>query len=176
MSQLTTDKEVPVAESMSSQDQHQTMTQGEQPGGRSSRGPEVTPGGQAEPQGLVPPYERPDSEDAAQAAQEGVHKAFRADEHAPEPGPEPPVSEEEREGVSSTDTAPEAPLGVGESSSTGGEEYAARTGGEDERETVGTQGQSQRPVGTSEPEDATGVDPEEPVTGGPTMPSGDQGG
>lgn len=37
--------------------EHRQQTQGQQPGGRASRGPAVNPGGKSEPQGPTPPYE-----------------------------------------------------------------------------------------------------------------------
>jgi hypothetical protein len=37
--------------------EHRQQTQGQQPGGRATRGPSVNSGGEQEPGGLVPPYE-----------------------------------------------------------------------------------------------------------------------
>ncbi len=69
------------------------------------------------------------------------------------------------------------PAGVGESSTRRGEDVTADEGGEEGREDAGTQGPSQRPVGTSNPTDSTGIDPQGPIDEeSPTAPSGDQGG
>lgn len=71
--------------------------------------------------------------------------------------------------------APDSPGGVGESASRRGEDV-----GEDEQERgradEGTTGASERPVGTSDARDSTGVDPQESSDESPTMPTGDQGG
>jgi hypothetical protein len=103
----------------------------------------------------------------------GANKAFEGS--GGEPGPGRDVSEEERKGVDSADTEASTPLGVGESKRRGAEDIAS---GKDEkgRTSEGTKGESDRPYGTSEPESATGVDPQGPVTGGPNVPPGDQGG
>jgi hypothetical protein len=155
--------------------QRQQMSQG-QPGGRSSRGPEPDARGTAEPQGLTPPYDRDDLPEAQAAAADGVRKAFRADEYGGEPGPTPPTSQEEREGVPPTDTTAATPLGVGESTRTGGEELAQKGSKEAGREDTGTKGPAQRPTGTSTGEDSTGIDPHDTTTDSPNLISGDQGG
>ncbi len=64
---------------------------------------------------------------------------------------------------------------VGESISRRGEDIA-KEADEEGREDVGTRGASERPVGTSDARDSTAVDPNEPTTGSPNLPSGDQGG
>jgi len=53
------------------------------------------------------------------------------------------------------------PGGVGTSTTRRGEDVADQEGGSG-RQTTGTQGQSQRPVGTSTARDSTGVDPQDP--------------
>ncbi|CAN5443623.1 hypothetical protein BH23ACT7_BH23ACT7_27830 [soil metagenome] len=63
----------------------------------------------------------------------------------------------------------------GKSSTESGEDLAENVD-EKSREDAGQQGPTERPVGTSTARDYTGVDPQEPITGGPTAPSGDQGG
>jgi hypothetical protein len=110
----------------------------------------------------------------------GSERAKEANEKAFE-GPQGPVgegrevSDEEREGVGPTDTTAATPLGVGESTTKRAEEYGAE--GEEGRRTLGTKGESERPYGTSDPENATGVDPQDPIDDdSPTMPPGDQGG
>ncbi len=114
------------------------------PGGRSSRGPEY--GGVGEPQVEVPPYEDRQRAHNAEGA-ERTHRAFDAD-NAPEPGPEPPVTDEERSGTSATDMEPEPALGVGESRGGRAEDQAP-----DRPDTV-TQGESGRPAGAVDDEDA----------------------
>jgi hypothetical protein len=99
-----------------------------------------------------------DSGKAEAAAQEGVHKAFRADEHGGEPGSTPPVSKEEREGVPPTDTTAATPLGVGESTGGRGEEMGGKEAG---REDIEPRGDTQRPAGVSTGRDVTGVNPSE---------------
>lgn len=99
----------------------------------------------------------PDQTDTAEQGREGVRKAFRADEEGGEPGPDPVVSDEEREGVSGTDTTAASPLGVGESIGRRGEDIKEQEGGEEGRYDTGTKGESQRPTGTSTPDDFTGV-------------------
>lgn len=138
------------------EEKRRQMTQGQQPGGSPARGPEINPGGDIEPQVPVPPYDR---EQVQYGGAESVRKAYNADEHAGEPGPTPPVSQEEREGVSATDTTGATPLGVGESTTKRAEEYGAEDQ-EAGRIDAGTQGPSQRPVGTSDSEFRTGVNPQ----------------
>ncbi len=100
--------------------------------------------------------DKPDSDGA-----EGVHKAFRADEHGGEPGEAPTVSKEERDAPSPTDTTGATPMGVGESKTEGGEELAMKTK-EAGRQDTGTQGETtKRPTGTSTGRAVTGVNPSE---------------
>jgi hypothetical protein len=111
--------------------------------------------------GEVPPYEGRRTE-ASEDQVEQMDKVFnRVDEVPPGPGRE--ISDEEREGVGPTDTEATTPLGVGESINRRGED-------------VGTQGPSDRPVGVSDERASTSVDPEDTVSGGPSLPAGDQGG
>jgi hypothetical protein len=123
--------------------------------------------------GDVPPYEGRRTE-ASEDQAEQMDKVFnRVDEVPPGPGRE--ISDEEREGVGPTDTEAATPLGVGESINRRGEDVA-RQEDEEGREDTGTQGASDRPVGVSDERASTSVDPEDTVTGGPTLPAGDQGG
>ena len=109
----------------------------------------------------------------SERAMEANKKAFGKPPDDKGPGRE--VSEEERSGVGPTDTTGATPLGVGESTTKRAEEYGAE--GEKGRHTVGTKGESQRPYGTSDPESATGVDPQDPIDDdSPVLPPGDQGG
>jgi hypothetical protein len=54
--------------------------------------------------------------------------------NAPPPGPEPEVSDEEREGVPPDDMDATTPLGVGVSTSSGGEDKADRGSGGADRD------------------------------------------
>lgn len=123
--------------------------------------------------GEVPPYEGRRTE-ASEDQVEQMDMVFnRVDEVPPGPGRE--ISDEEREGVGPTDTEATTPLGVGESINRRGEDVA-RQEDEEGREDVGTQGASDRPVGVSDERASTSVDPEDTVSGGPSLPAGDQGG
>jgi hypothetical protein len=61
------------------------------------------------------------------------------------------------------------PQGVGTSTTRRGEDVVEEEG-EDGRHRTGTQGESQRPVGTSTPRDSTSIDPQD--SSGPNMPVG----
>lgn len=76
------------------------------------------------------------------------------------PADEQPVSPDEV-----TDEEPESPKGVGVSRSNRGEDVADEEGKEPGRHDAGTQGESQRPVGTSDERDATTIDPQQPRDG-----------
>jgi hypothetical protein len=97
-------------------------------------------------------------------AVQGANKAFESADEAPTGGPATGTTDE---------GAP--PDDAGQSKRRSAEDIADA---EDEkgRSTEGTKGKAERPYGTAEPESATGVDPQETVTGGPEMPPGDQGG
>jgi hypothetical protein len=68
-------------------------------------------------------------------------------------------SEEEESGVPPTDTEARSPLGVGESTTTRGEEHGAE--GEEGRRTLGTKGESERPYGDTTK--GAGIDPDSPA-------------
>jgi hypothetical protein len=141
-----------------------TAHSGQAPGGRSSRGPEF--GTRGEPQGLVPPYDDLRGEPGENSAP----TAYDAT-NAPDPGPAPPVSDEERSGMSATDTDPEPPLGVGRSRGGRAEEQAP------DRDDVGTKGPAQRPVGQAAEDDADSVGDQGTVDPrSPDLQAGDQGG
>ncbi|MBA2389778.1 MAG: hypothetical protein H0V67_05930 [Geodermatophilaceae bacterium] len=137
-------------------------------------------GGMADPQD-VPEAEKygthgsPDSDaDLDAELREGTSKAFDADNADP-PGPGREVSEEERAGVSATDTTAATPLGVGESVSRRGEDVVKQEGEEAGRETTGYK--DGRPVGTSDERSGTSVDPGGSKSStGTDMPPGDGGG
>lgn len=148
---------------MTDHDSERRQAMQEAPGGRSSRGPEYGKGG--EPQVPVPPYDELRGEPNKESA-EGVRRAFDAD-NAPEPGPAPPVSAEERAGVTGTETDPEPALGVGRSRGGRAEDQAP------DRGDVGRKGD--RPVGTVAG-DSEGVGAQEPRDPrSPHLQSGDQG-
>ena len=112
-------------------------------------------GKEQDPQGLAPPYEGRQTE-AKEGLDDHMDKVFRVDEVPPGPGRV--ISDEEREGVSSTDMDATSALGVGESMSSRGEDVAKQ---EDEpgREDIGTRGASGRPAGVSDERDSSSVDP-----------------
>jgi len=134
---------------------------------------QVQPAGDQEPGGLVPPYEGRQTE-MKDSYEEHTEKVFSGADDV-QPGPGRVVSDEEREGVPSTDMDATSPLGVGESINRHGEDVAR---GEDEegRDDTGTKGPADRPTGASDTRASTGVDPHDTESGGPTMPAGDQGG
>jgi hypothetical protein len=102
---------------------------------------------------------------------ESVHKAFRAPEYAPEPGPGRETSPEEAAGMTDTDPAPQPPLGVGESINESAEDIARHA-----EERAGRKGAADRPYG-GDTGHARGVHPTPAVTeGSPDLPPGDQGG
>jgi hypothetical protein len=145
-----------------SPDKQISDVQQEAPGGRSSRGPEYGTAG--ETQVPTPPYDELRGENSGEGA-EGTRKAFDASNAGP-PGPPPPVSDEERSGMSAAEMNPEPPLGVGEKHGKGGEEIAP------DRDDVGTKGSAGRPAGRTD-EDGSG-ESQDPRS--PDLPSGDQGG
>lgn len=150
-----------------------------QPGGRSSRGPNPSPGGEEQAGGLVPPYEDRASDDTTSSQDDRADSVKRqlADTKAgnigatTSPADEQPVRADEV-----TDEVPESPKGVGESINRRGEDVAEDDDKESGRRDTGTKGESQRPTGKSDERDSTAVDPQDSQEGSPTMPSGDQGG
>jgi hypothetical protein len=134
---------------------------------------QVQPAGEQESGGLVPPYEGRQTE-MKDGYEQHTEKVFHGADDV-EPGPGREISDEEREGVPATDTEAESPLGVGVSMTRRGEDVDRQ---EDEpgREDTGTRGPTDRPVGVSDDRASTGVDDQDTESGGPTMPSGDQGG
>ncbi|GLZ44156.1 hypothetical protein Acsp06_03410 [Actinomycetospora sp. NBRC 106375] len=104
-------------------------------------------------------------------AEKGANKAFDAT-NAPEPGPGREPSSEERDGMTDTETAPQPPLGVGESINARAEDIAREN-----EEKAGEKGASGRPYGHGSGNEPRGVHPNPPVTeGSPDLPTGDQGG
>jgi hypothetical protein len=96
----------------------------------------------------------PGSEEASKAERaEGVRRTLSG-EDAPKDTEQPVGNTEGREGK-------EAPDGVGESITRSGETVAAAEGKEPGRQDTGTDDSpAGRPTGTSDPRDATGVDPQ----------------
>lgn len=121
------------------------------PGGGSSRGPEFGTGGQ--PQVPVPPYDDLRGEPGENSAP----AAYDAS-NAPTAGPEPVVTQEEREGVTGTEVEPEPALGVGTSTRRSAEDQAP------DRDDVDTTSGTGRPVGQVEGhnDDEGPIDPESP--------------
>ncbi|MEJ7585025.1 MAG: hypothetical protein WKF43_13315 [Acidimicrobiales bacterium] len=70
------------------------------------------------------------------------------------PADEQPVSEDEL-----TSETPESPKGVGDSPNRSGEDVADHEDQEPGRHETGTKGRTDRPVGTSDDRDKTGIDP-----------------
>jgi hypothetical protein len=134
---------------------------------------QVQPAGEQEPGGSVPPYEGRQTEMKDGYEQHAEQVFHGADDVEPGPGRE--ISDEEREGVPSTDTEAESPLGVGVSMTRRGEDVA-RQEDEEGREDTGTRGPTDRPAGVSDDRASTSVDESDTESGGPTMPAGDQGG
>lgn len=65
------------------------------------------------------------------------------------------------------------PADTGESSTKRGEDVSDDDGKEAGREGAGTQGASERPVGTSDARDSTGIDPQDPIDeDSPNLPPG----
>ncbi|MBV9160741.1 MAG: hypothetical protein JO281_04110 [Pseudonocardiales bacterium] len=118
------------------------------------REPQAYPGGEQEPGGPVPPYEgrQTTGKDPDQLLEE------RGGVPSHETGPRD-VSQAEREGMTDTDMSPSGPHGVGERTSSSGEDF----------------GRSMSEEGHRDDRLDTGVGDEEQITG-PAMHPGDQGG
>jgi hypothetical protein len=134
---------------------------------------QVQPAGEQDPGGLVPPYQGRQTE-MKDGYEEHTEKVFHGADEV-QPGPGRVISEEEREGVSATDTEAESPLGVGVSMSRRGEDVGKQED-EEGRDDTDTKGPTDRPTGVSDERASTSVDPNETESGGPHMPAGDQGG
>lgn len=115
------------------------------------REPQAYPGGAQEPGGLVPPYEGRQTGEGQDVEEERGGPGSQA-------GPRQ-VSEAEREGMSDTDMSPSGPLGVGETTTTSGEDLGRGMSEERQREDRLN----------------TGISDEEQTTG-PATHRGDQGG
>ena len=117
--------------------------------------------------------------DPEDPAVQGADKAFHPPEDEDYVGPSVRGDEgddgERQEGWPGPGVTDDDPDQVGQSNRRSGEDIAASED-EEGRTTEGTKGPAGRPYGTSDAESATGVDPQEQVTGGPEMPPGDQGG
>lgn len=120
------------------------------------REPQAYPGGSQEMGGLTPPYEgrQTTGKSDEQRAQE------RNVSGTSEAGPRQ-VSQAEREGITSTDPNPSGPHGVGESTTTSGEDYGRSMSPEERRDDRFDAGISSE----------GNVDPQSPP-----MQTGDQGG
>jgi hypothetical protein len=113
----------------------------------------------------------PDVGSDSNTAAEGGERAWDPS-NADQSGPGRIISDEERDGVPPTDTTAATPLGVGESMTRRGEDV----GGDDDRTEQGRQGRSDRPYGKSDPEQNTGVAPQDSGEDSETYLTGDQGG
>ena len=133
-----------------------------QGGGRSSRGPNPDPGGKVEPGGLVPPYEgrttgpdSPSSKERAESVKEQLAETKTGRPGATaSPADEQPAREDQV-----SDETPASPKGVGHSETRRGEDIVEDEGKEPGRHDAGTKGESERPVGTSDERDVTGINP-----------------
>jgi hypothetical protein len=104
--------------------------------------------------------------DSKEARAEGVHRMLS--------GEEAPKDTVQPSGVETGSGEP-PPDGVGESITRRGEDVVEQDGKEAGRFDTGTDGTpGERPTGGSDARDATGVDPQEPITDSP--PQGGQGG
>jgi hypothetical protein len=157
-------------------DQNELEPEAPQPSSQGSStdlGPRPKPGGEQEIDAPVPPYEGRQTE-VKDSHDRHMDKVFSGAEDVP-PGPGREISDEEREGVGPTDMEATSPLGVGESINRRGEDVVKQEG-EPGREDTGEKGAADRPAGVSDTRSSTGIDDQETITGGPTMPAGDQGG
>ncbi len=152
-------------------------------------GPNPDPGGETDVD--APPYDgrstaRGDSE-SAEALTDSIDRQLDEvveGEHGATASPavESPVSEDEvahgsagSGEVTATDTQATSAKGVGQSFGRRGEDQADRDGKEEGREETGTEHASDRPTGTSDMRDSTGVAPDG-ADDAPDLQSGDQGG
>lgn len=124
-------------------------------GGRSDRGPNPDPGGETDLGVEIPPY-------ADRLSGPGDDPANRRDsverQLAGQPAPQDTV---QPVGNTEAGEPEQAPPGVGESMSRRGEDIAEHEGKERGRKDTGSRGESDRPTGESDADDATGVDPQE---------------
>ncbi len=128
---------------------------------------------------LVPPYEgrtAPGNRDEVSDQLRDVVKDVMQETHGPgRPGATTsPVEERPVRPGEVTDEVSRDPHGVGDSVARRGEAVKSALGEEPGRETLGTKGQSNRPYGTSDARDSTGVDPQR-TRGGPN-PRANRGG
>jgi hypothetical protein len=136
-----------------------------QPGGSASRGPNPDPGGEQTPGGLVPPYEGRSTGfgdgEIGEELEASVERMYAGTEgggagKTASPAQGSPVRAEEVTG-----DAPDSPKGVGPSPSRGGEQVAKDDGKEPGRADTGDEHPSERPTGTSDARDVTGVNPQD---------------
>lgn len=136
-----------------------------QPGGSASRGPNPDPGGEQTLGGLVPPYEGRSTgfgeSEIGGKLEASVERMYAGTEgggagETASPAQESPARPEEVTG-----DVPDSPKGVGPSPSRGGEQVAREDGKEPGRVDSGNEHASERPTGTSDARDATGVHPQD---------------
>jgi len=122
---------------------------------------------------LVPPYDgRTKAEGESDISRElrGTVERQLAQTHGPGTGAtSTPMQEHPVQAGEVTHDEPEDPYGVGESQTRRGEDIKRQEGTEPGRTDLGTKGQSQRPYGTTDQRDSTGVDPQDLAD--PAMPN-----
>lgn len=122
---------------------------GDRTGNDYHEGPNPNPGGEIDTgDSAVPPYD--DRNSGRNERAEGVERMLEGEE-PPEDTVQPGASSPPRK------DAKMAPKGVGESTSRSGEDIAQRDGKEAGRHDEGTEGEADRPVGTSDPRDGSGT-------------------
>ena len=130
---------------------------------------------------MIPPYDgRTKAEGESESSKElrGTVERQMAETHGPGTGATTsPMEEQPVQPGEVTDEDPESALGVGVSTTRRGEDVKKEEGSEPGRTDLGPRGQSQRPSGTSDQRDSTGIDPQDLAD--PAMPNtmtGDGGG
>ena len=148
-------------------------------GGNYGHGPSNAPGASKVDTGdsPVPPYEGrttgPDDTESTKAKTETIERQLsetksKGDEEigkvsaAGPSNPDPATGEDlgQPQAGDVSHRTPDDPHGVGESQSRRGEDIKKQEGTEPGRTDLGTKGKTERPYGTADARDATGVDPE----------------
>ena len=114
---------------------------------------------------LIPPYDgrtKAEGESESSRASRATVERQLAETHGPGTGAtSSPMKEQPVQPGDKMAGAPEDPYGVGESQTRRGEDVKKQEGTEPGRQDLGTKGQSQRPYGSSDQRDSTGVDPQD---------------
>ncbi len=122
--------------------------QGDRSGDDYTRGPNPNPGGDIDPGDIVPPYD--DRNTGRNERSQGPERMLSGEE-----APEDTVQPESSAPYSGEAEMP--PEGVGESVSQRGEDARDKEGQEAGRQDEGTQGETERSVGSSDERDTTGI-------------------